>query len=493
MGESYTKRIFQGASTTFILSFIAAVIAYLTKVILARSLSVADYGLFSAVLAFVIFFLFLRSLGLNVALAKFIAEWKIDQQFGKIKSAILSVTLYQLLSSLIFSTIFFFLASYLAETYFHDPRAELMLQLFLIYLITSVFFTLLKGIFRGFQKMLLFSSVELVKNGLILLLVLLFFKLNLGINGPVLAYVIICPLLLLIYLIPAAKLSRFSQSKKEFFLSISKKTFLFGLPLFAVSFEGKLISHMNILILTFFSSLTEVGIFNVIQPTTVFLLFLGRAVTAIVFPISSELAARKDRQKLREGVRLLQKYLFVLVLPLVCLVMAFSREIIVLVFGNEYVSGALAMQILLIGILFYLMGMIHNDVISAMGHPKSIAYIFFFGALVSLILDFLLIPRFSIMGAALATTGGYAIILLLSARKIKKLTQSPPFLGLWIKQLIAGGLFLLSVIMVRNYFTYSFWVEGIISLIVGLVVYLIYLFSFRIVDWKEIKKYGGLL
>ncbi len=493
MSQSYTKRVFRGTSTAFIISFIATLVAYLTRVVLTRYMSIEEYGLFSAVLTFVTFFFFLRDLGLNAALAKFIAEWRVAEQFGKIKSVIISVTLIQAASSLVFSAIFFFLAGYLAEVYFRDPRAETMLQLLLIYLLTSVFFTTFKAIFRGFQSMLLFSSVELVKDSLVLILAVLFFRLDWGINSPVLAYVLVSPLLLLIYLFPANKLSRFCQSKKENFYSLAGRALFFGLPLIAVSFEGRLTGYSGTLILTYFRSLSEVGIYNVIQPTTIFLLFLGRAITSIAFPVASELSALEDQKKLKEGVRLLQKYLFTFVLPLVCPVITFSGEIITFIFGAEYASGTVAMQILLIGTLFCLMGMIHHNIISAIGHPKKVAYLLFWGALSGVLLNFVLVPPLGIMGAALAATAGYAVTLFLSARMIKQVLQTPPFLGQWAKQLSGGGLFLAATLLARDYFHYSLGIEVVISLAIALTVYALYLFSFRIVNLGEIKKYGRLI
>ena len=162
---NYAKKALKGASITFIFSLLASITAYFTRILLARNLTPEDFGLFYAVFSFVIFFLFFRSLGLGQALVKYIAEFKVLNKFNEIKTSIISVFYLQIVSSLIFGTIFFFTADYLAEIYFKNPQASIILKFLIVYVIFSIFFIISKQVFQGFQKMFLYSSVELSKKG----------------------------------------------------------------------------------------------------------------------------------------------------------------------------------------------------------------------------------------------------------------------------------------------------------------------------------------
>ena len=178
--STYTRKAVSGAGISFVMGLLAMAVAYATRVVLARYLGPTDYGLFYAVLTFVLFFLFFRDLGLGHSLVKYIAEFKVDNRYNEIKTAILSVLLFQLCSSFILIVFFIGFAETVAEQYFQSEKAPLMLYILVVYIIFSVFFILLKSIFRGFQKMFLFSSVEFVKNLLVLLFVFFFFKLGYG-------------------------------------------------------------------------------------------------------------------------------------------------------------------------------------------------------------------------------------------------------------------------------------------------------------------------
>ena len=72
----YLRKALRGTSIVFLMGIIGSILSYITLVYLARFLGPHDYGLFSAVLAFVTFFLFFRDFGLPQALTKYIAEYE---------------------------------------------------------------------------------------------------------------------------------------------------------------------------------------------------------------------------------------------------------------------------------------------------------------------------------------------------------------------------------------------------------------------------------
>ena len=74
---NYAKKAVYGASIIFFMNILAAVISYITRIVLARELGPYNYGLFYSVFTFVAFFLFFRDLGLNTALVKHIPEFAV--------------------------------------------------------------------------------------------------------------------------------------------------------------------------------------------------------------------------------------------------------------------------------------------------------------------------------------------------------------------------------------------------------------------------------
>lgn len=489
---NYTKKAVSGVSITLLMSILAAGIAYLTRIVLARNLGPTEYGLFSSVLTFILFFLFFRDLGLDSSLIKHIAEFKVHNQFNHIKTAISGVFLFQFVSSLVFSAVFLLLSGFLAENYFKDSRASMLIILVVVYVVFSICFTILKGIFSGFQKMFLFSSVEFTKNLIVLVFALIFFKFGFSVYAPMLAYVVVCPLLFFIYAPFANKLSGFFSNKITDFKLVSKRVVLFGVPLFASAFAGTIIGYMDTLILTYFRPLAEVGIYNVVLPSALMLLFIGRAVSSTTFPISSELGSRKDYRRLSAGVRLLHKYSFVCFVPMIFTIFAFSKFFITTFFGAEYQAGSLALQILLIGVLFFIVAMVNNTVISAMGQPKIVAKITILAAAVNLGLNLIFIPSLGINGAAITTTISYSLILFLTTVKIQRVLKIRFSIKGWLKQIFAA-LFFISIIFTAKYvLPFSPWPELFVSVFIAVALYLISLFVLKIVDLQEIKYYWRL-
>ena len=471
------------------MNILANLVAYLTRMVLARNLTPAEYGLFYAVFTFVIFFLFFRNLGLGSAMVKYIAEFKIKKKYNAIKTAIISAASFQFLSSLIYGAIFFLSADFLAKYYFKNPLSSIMLKLLVLYVLLSILFIICKNILQGFQKFKVFSLVEFSKNSIVLLLLLLFFYIGMkNVFAPIFAYILVCPILFLILLPFALKAFPFFKYKTENFKPITKQLFLFGLPVLVTSVGGKVIGYVDTLILTHFRTLEEVGIYNVILPSAMLFLYFGISASAVAFPIVSELWAKKDKKRLSGGLKLLHKYAFVLIIPLVFTVFAFSSLFIKLFFGKEYIAGALALQILLVGVLFYIVAGINNNIIAAIGRPKTVTKIILFSAFINLIANIILIPRYGIEGAAIATSISYLIALLLSTYKVTKFIKIGFPKIIWLKLILAGIVFVLTISYIKDLLVLNPWIELIISAIVAFLIYVVMVYLLKVVDIQEIKK-----
>ena len=73
---SYTKLAVKGAIITLVISLVAAFMGYIVRLILARHLSVEDFGLFYAVFAFLGMIALFKSLGFDKCLGKFIPDFR---------------------------------------------------------------------------------------------------------------------------------------------------------------------------------------------------------------------------------------------------------------------------------------------------------------------------------------------------------------------------------------------------------------------------------
>ncbi len=487
---SYVEKAIKGSAAVFIMGILASLVSYITRIFLARYLTPDEYGLFYAVFTFIVFFLFFRDLGLNSSLVKYIPEFKVKKQYDHIKTALVSALSFQMLSSVIFIILIFVFGRYLSINYFKNPLSYDLLRILSFYVLGSVFFRLLQSSFQGFQNIKIYSLFEFLKNSLFLIFSLVFFYFGFGIFSPAVSYVLLSFVISLILLPFFLKMFNFSSHRISDFGSVTKKLFLFAIPVFFTGIGGKFISHIDTLILTGYVPIAEVGIYNVILPTSMMFLYFGSSISAAVFPMVSELSAKNSFKKISDGVKLLHKYSFVAIIPPAIILLIFSKKFISLFFGLEYASGYFAMQILMIGMLFYVVAGINNSVISGLGKPKTVAKIILFAAIINTIINFILIPKYGIGGAAFSTTLSYIIVFVLSTVTVNSYLMKAHVYNLWFKILMVGVFFGASLYFFNAFF--SGLIGVFVSIILSSVLYIILCIFFKLLDFAELKYYFKL-
>lgn len=440
---SYLNKAIKGVSFIFLNGVISAILSYLIRIIFAKNLSLNDYGLFYSVFTFILFFLIFKEFGLNNALARYLPIYKVQNENSKIKTIIFSTFFFQLLFSISIILLLFFLSDLLSTYYFKTSDASIIIKILSFYLILVVFSDLIASILQGFQDITKFSFIETIKNSFVLIVFLILIKLeifNLIINSniiiPTLSYIlgtIIAIISMSFFLKNYIYLLKFNIRD---FVPLSKELFIFGIPAMLTGFGDVIIAYVDTLILTYFSSYQEVGIYNVILPTAVMFLFIGKALASVVYPLIAELQERKEFDKIRLGLKLIyENILFFATVPFFYLFF-FPDLLLNLLFGPDYVSGILAFRILLFGVYFYIIAIVNNSCIVSSGNPKYVTKIVFVAALLNLILNITLIPFLGIIGAAIATTLSYLIIFYLSTREIILIFKIKSPWNYWLKLMI---------------------------------------------------------
>ncbi|PIN73344.1 hypothetical protein COV20_03880 [Candidatus Woesearchaeota archaeon CG10_big_fil_rev_8_21_14_0_10_45_16] len=492
--SSYFRKAVRSTGISLLMVTLAAIVSYITRIYLARLLGPEEYGLFYAVFTFVIFFLFIRDLGLDQSLVKFIAAARVRGSKGDIMRYLTTTIAWQLLGTIIMSGVFILGSSYLAVHYFKDSRASIILLLLVIYIFSSIFFRVQKQMFQAFQKMFLYSSVELLKNVLVFLLVIAFLPFVSKVYAPLFAYVLIGPLLTLVYLIPFLKVSPRLTISISQFKETSKEMLAYGIPVLFTSASGAVIGYIDTIILTFFVSLSDVGIYNVVLPTAIIILSIGRSLSSVVFPMSSELWEKRDLRRLYQGLNLIHQYVLIALLPLIIVLFFQSEFIIGALFGQEYQSGALAFQILLLGVMIYILVQSNNSILAGMGKTKAVMKVTMISAAANTILNLLLIPSFGIIGAAFTTTFSYYLSFFMSTKIVYSSLQKKLPLKKWSKILAVAFIsFAIAGIVVNPLLTFLFgsgWLTVLLSIMIMCLFCFILSLSFKIFNFAEIKRMG---
>jgi len=107
-------------------------------------------------------------------------------------------------------------------------------------------------------------------------------------------------------------------------------------------------------------------------------------------------------------------------LPILTGFFILSREIITMISGTKYVSVIGLIPFLILFPLFDVGNRIYNKILLLENKTKTLAGIYISGMILNIILNLVLVPRYSIYGAAIATTISYAVLFALFYHKVHK-------------------------------------------------------------------------
>jgi len=300
---NYTKSLVRGSGIVFIVTILSALLGYLLRILLARNLTIEEYGLFYAVFAFVNVIASFRGFGVGQALIKYIPEFKFNKKYSLIKKGVIYYFSLQFISFILILGIVFLFADKLAVNYFKDLTSINILILLSLASFFAIFESLFHVLFLGYRKSGHYAFTTFFQMFMVVIVSFLLLKMGVGYLAPAYGYLVASIISGVVYYFIFRKMSpqffkvNFSYDPKFF-----KKLTLFGLPLTASAIIGSSIGQLDVLILTYFTSLKEVALYSIALPISMLLRHFSKSISLIVIPISSEIYL-KNRSLLLEGIK----------------------------------------------------------------------------------------------------------------------------------------------------------------------------------------------
>jgi len=140
---------------------------------------------------------------------------------------------------------------------------------------------------------------------------------------------------------------------------------------------------------------------------------------AAIYPVTSRLYL-SSKDSLREVVERSFKYLLIAGLTLVILITLLSDYIIFYIFGREYLPSVECLKILIWAELFVFLNIAYGNLLKSINRQELITYVVLFVLSLNVVLNLILIPRFSYIGASYATLMARASSFLLFSTIIMK-------------------------------------------------------------------------
>jgi O-antigen/teichoic acid export membrane protein len=201
----------------------------------------------------------------------------------------------------------------------------------------------------------------------------------------------------------------------------------FSLPLMLAVFMGSIMMWIDTLMLGYFRNAADVGVYNVAHPTAWLLCFIVAALSALFLPVITELYTRHKKGELEIVSKTVTKWVFYFNLPFLLLLIFFSKQILNVVCGPEYIAGYAALGILSFGFFVTSINMTSYHILNVLKRTKSIFCITAVCAAINVVLNIVLIPVWGINGAALASALTYIIMTILLIIRTWQIALILPF------------------------------------------------------------------
>ena len=175
-----------------------------------------------------------------------------------------------------------------------------------------------------------------------------------------------------------------------------------ALPLLLAAGFHVVLSQTDIIMIGLFLTPDDVAIYYAAAKTGVFISFALTAVNAVAAPRLAALHAQGKLTELQALVSTMSHWIFWPALAAAAAAVLFGAKILTL-FGPTFSAGHTALVILVFGHLVRAGTGLVGDLLGLTGHQKLNAWVLALSAVLNVILNALLIPRFGIAGAAAAT------------------------------------------------------------------------------------------
>lgn len=395
---------------------VSSLASFLLRIIFGRELGAEGLGIFTLAYSVYYFGMQFAAFGIGPALTRYIAQYVGDSV--AIKNFVSSGMTSAIITGAFTGAILFIFAPYIAVHLFHTPELESMIQLIAFCYPFIAIQMAVSGTLNGFRQMRSYALMNIIQSVSVfvvsIMLVIYFeFKVTgsvLGFVGPTILIGVICPILIRKYV----KLDRSLWN-----IPALRLTARFG---FYVGLGNAIIylnSQVDSILIGYYMDPTEVGLYSVAVLLSQTLILVPSAIQRVTAPTTAMLYGKNDFMGVKTlFYSTLRKSLFMCIIFAIILAVT-SPYIIGIIFPGEYLASYGPLLILLVGYTANASFTAVGATLSSIGKVHIPVRIGAVCAFLNITLNFIFIPHYGIIGAAVATTLTLILNVILSILAIR--------------------------------------------------------------------------
>jgi len=420
--STISSLLLKGGLIVLVGQFINFPLRFINRVMMADYLNPTRFGLLMVGVSLAGMIASLTQLGLGTGIARYLPR---DNDKSYQRAVILAAVQMSMPIAILAGLLLVIFAEQ-AATLVGEPNSVFVLRVFGVALPVMVAFRLSNGGIQGFKSSrmriftqnILFPFSQLLSIGIVILL-------GYGLIGISLSYIIANGLAAAIGIIYIVK--KVGIGPSDGVQQLRKTLIRFSLPLAASGIIFVYLGTVDTLLLARLQTAEDVGIYNAAYPLAKLLTVGLTAFGFLSLPVMSELDSEGEVAEMQDGYTDMTKWIFALTFPVWLFIITFPEEVIRLTFCQAYAGGDTVLVILSIAFVLHAAIGPNGDVLSSLGLTKNVLHSMSVAVVLNIVLNLVLIPRFSIAGAAAATTISYCTMNGLMSWQLFRTTKILPF------------------------------------------------------------------
>lgn len=459
------NQIFKNLFSMAIAKILAQVFAFFTTVYISRTIGVENFGKIGFVTAIVIYFDMFSTLGLEPYSIR-----EISRHENRLSFFIGSTISLRLFASFILFLVL------LVINFVWDETVEIRHLLLLYGLSLFVKTFSLNWTFAALRRMEFYGLTQIILQFVYMLCTFILVKTYKDIYYIPIAFIIghiTCVLYTWFMHRRIVKSISFVIN-----LTVWKRMLKISLPMILSYIIGRIYLSFSIIYIGFIGDKSEVGLYNAAFKIIFLLIAIREILVSVVYPLLSKYYI-ESKEKLKKIMQGFIKIAILFALPVTTGGILLSSEIISTIFGIQYIDAHKPLQILLISYLLLMINIVYPSTQNAFNKQNIYFRVSLINCVSNIIFNIICISIWGIIGAAIATVLTDAVSLILFRNKAKKIIFVP-FLGIFLKILFPTTLMVLVLILLPD-------IHVIQKILIGIVVYIIGVFTFKTFTEEEYK------
>ncbi|MGB3221271.1 MAG: oligosaccharide flippase family protein [Desulforhopalus sp.] len=397
------KKIFTASSQSAINKIIGIVFDFILSIVLARLLGVDEYGFYTYAVTVVTATATLSTFGYDTASLRFIPEYQVSGKWNFFKGYVYTSLINTFVISFFASCIFIVLGTF----YFNINNSITYLLVISAPLIPLISLSRVRQyVLRSLKHVIISEILDIVGKPFLIVSSLFIYRMLFNTFHEAQTAIIINLIISIFVTISGFFILYIKLPRQETFCTpkyAQGQWLKVSIPIFLVSAMQLITGYSDTLMLGLLANYTEAGVYSVAVRITSFVGFSLMAINMILAPIISELFYSGKGKELQQILTGTVRVASVVALIISAFLIIFGKPII-WIYGDSFSDAYTPLLILVPGQLLNVFCGSVGLIVSLTGNQNFTAIIMAFSAIINIILNYILIPHFGMIGAAVSTS-----------------------------------------------------------------------------------------